>query len=72
MLYGGRSNNVLSDMIFDYIGHGRRNHIVTFSEFMYFVRELQLRRQHQMQLIFKMITDRSQKLNILQLLKKYL
>lgn len=50
-------NKPLTQLIHLYIGRGKVNHIITFSEFIYFIRELQLRKQHRNLVIFKFLSE---------------
>lgn len=40
--YGGQNNQPLADIIFNYIGKGKLNHIITFSEFISFTLDFTL------------------------------
>ena len=38
-IYGEKENNALAELIFNYLGKGLKNHLITLSEFLGFVRE---------------------------------
>ena len=63
-IYGGKENNPLAELIFNYLGKGLRNHLITFSEFLNFVREFQLEKANQQVIVFRMISDRKKELTI--------
>ena len=70
-LYGGKENKPMANIIYNYLGKGKINHLVTFSEFIYFCRELQLKKEHQNLLIFKMISNNEKELSVQMLLRQF-
>jgi hypothetical protein len=44
-------------MIYNYLGKGKNNHKITFSEFAAFAREFQLSKNNHQLIVFKMISD---------------
>jgi len=71
MWYGGRENKPLAQIIFSYLGKGKVNHRVTFSEFITVIRELHLAKTHVNLFIFKLIAEGRPQLTILQLLRQF-
>lgn len=45
-LYGGIENEFLSRLLYNYFGKGNINHLITLSEFVVFIHELQLSTKH--------------------------
>ena len=54
---GGHLNKPLAYLIYSYIGKGTMNHQISFSEFLNFVRNFQLSKEHQNVVVFHMISD---------------
>lgn len=69
--YGGRENLPLAYLLHTYIGRGKLNHQITFSEFIFLIRDLSLSRTHVNLLVFQMITEGQRELSVLQLLRQY-
>lgn len=69
--YGGRENLPLAHFLFNYIGKGKVNHQITFSEFVSLVRDLSLAKVHVNLLIYKAVTEGQPELTLLQLLRQY-
>ena len=44
--YNGRDNAAVAQLLFSYLGKQKVNHIIKFSEFIYFIQELQLSESH--------------------------
>ncbi len=44
--YNGKKNKAFADIVFYYLSKGKLNHLITFSEFIYFIREIQLSEYH--------------------------
>ena len=53
--YAGRSNPLLAKLLFDYFSKGKENHLITFSQFMYFLRDLKLHQYNQNMVVFKLL-----------------
>lgn len=69
--YGGQDNQPLADFIFNYIGKGKLNHIITFSEFVSFTLDFTLSKQFHNSIVFNMISDRKAAFTILDLLRTF-
>lgn len=67
--YGGKPNDLMAELIFNYIGKGKVNHLITFNEFLYFVREVQLSRMHQNVIIFHFVSDNQPTIRLQNLLR---
>ena len=69
--YGGRDNQPLADIIFNYIGRGIVNHVITLSEFVSFTLDLTLSNSFHNSIVFNMISDRKVAFTILDLLRAF-
>lgn len=70
-LYGGVENYHMSNRLFNYIAKGKVNHRITFSEFVYFARELQLSEVHQNLLVFKILAGGKTEYTVHDLLRQF-
>lgn len=61
----------MADLIYFYISKGQKNSFLTFSQFLYFCREIQLSTVHVNQLVYKMIANRKQWLDLVALFRIY-
>lgn len=69
--YNGKDNPAVANLLFSYLGKQKVNHLITFSEFIYFVHELQLSESHQNLLVFKMLSENRTELKVQILLKQF-
>jgi hypothetical protein len=69
--YGGQDNRPLADIIFNYIGRGKLNHVITFSEFVSFTLDFTLSNSFHNSMVFNMISDRKAAFTILDLLRTF-
>ena len=54
----------MAEFIYGYLGRHMKNHLITFSGFLNFVREFQLGKANQQATVFRMISDRKKELTI--------
>lgn len=69
--YAGRSNPLLAKLLYDYFGKGKENHLITFSQFMYFLRDLKLHQYNQNMVVFRLLSEGKQMLFSHDLLRYY-
>ena len=69
--YDGCENRPLARLIFMYLSKNKENHLITFSEFIYFIRQLTLAEGHINLMIFKFLTEGGPNLEILQIVRHY-
>jgi len=62
--YGNRENLPLTELLYNFFGKGKVNHLVTFSEFLGLVRDLKLQK-HENLLIFRLLSERRSEMDIL-------
>ena len=63
--YGGQDNMPVAHILFNYMGKGKVNHIVTFSEFIIVIRDLGLSKIHTNLFIFNLITEGRKELQLI-------
>ena len=69
--YNGRDNPAVAQLLYSYLGKQKVNHLIKFSEFIYFIQELKLSEAHQNLLVFKMLSENRTELKIQILLKQF-
>jgi len=69
--YDGYENPALAYFIYEHLGNGNANHIITFSEFLYFASDFTLSKEHQNLVIFYMLTERQKILTVQSLLRSF-
>jgi hypothetical protein len=72
--YNKKENLPLANLIYNYFGKGRLNHLVTFSEFIVFIREIQVQVKTSGNaniMIFRMLSEHNNELDILKIVRNY-
>ena len=69
--YGGKENKALAELMYNYLGQGKKNHQITFSEFVALSCEFLLSPKNHNVVIFNMVSDREPTIRVLNLLRTF-